>query len=210
MSIDALHGRRRRRPRDEGIATAASPTRRRRHSAIGAHPLPRSMSRQLRRLQGAERPDPDRRRRRVALRHRAQRRRQDDDDGRDHRQDAPRRRHRVLRPDDRSHATVRARDRGSPASAASSRSRRCSPITRCSRTSSSPGRPTSACGRRCRAKLDSAARDRIAAILDTIKLAPDADRLAGLLSHGQKQWLEIGMLLMQEPQLLCSTSRSPA
>ena len=28
------------------------------------------------------------------------------------------------------------------------------------------------------------------------------DRLAGLLSHGQKQWLEIGMLLMQEPQLL--------
>ena len=29
-----------------------------------------------------------------------------------------------------------------------------------------------------------------------------ADRLAGLLSHGQKQWLEIGMLLMQEPKLL--------
>ena len=32
--------------------------------------------------------------------------------------------------------------------------------------------------------------------------APEAARLAGLLSHGQKQWLEIGMLLMQEPQLL--------
>ena len=30
----------------------------------------------------------------------------------------------------------------------------------------------------------------------------EADRQAGLLSHGQKQWLEIGMLLMQEPQLL--------
>src|SRR4030065_138212 len=29
-----------------------------------------------------------------------------------------------------------------------------------------------------------------------------ADRLAGLLSHGQKQWLEIGMLLMQDPQIL--------
>ena len=29
-----------------------------------------------------------------------------------------------------------------------------------------------------------------------------ADRTAGLLSHGQKQWLEIGMLLMQEPKLL--------
>ena len=53
-----------------------------------------------------------------------------------------------------------------------------------------------------RAKLDSVARDRIATILETIKLAPEADRLAGLLSHGQKQWLEIGMLLMQEPQLL--------
>ena len=38
--------------------------------------------------------------------------------------------------------------------------------------------------------------------LETIKLLPEASRLAGLLSHGQKQWLEIGMLLMQEPQLL--------
>ena len=52
------------------------------------------------------------------------------------------------------------------------------------------------------AKLDSTARDRILAILETIQLAPEASRLAGLLSHGQKQWLEIGMLLMQEPQLL--------
>jgi urea transport system ATP-binding protein len=53
-----------------------------------------------------------------------------------------------------------------------------------------------------RARLDTAARDRIAATLDTIKLTPEAGRLAGMLSHGQKQWLEIGMLLMQEPQLL--------
>ena len=52
------------------------------------------------------------------------------------------------------------------------------------------------------ARLDSTARDRILGILDTIKLQPEAGRLAGLLSHGQKQWLEIGMLLMQEPQLL--------
>jgi urea transport system ATP-binding protein len=52
------------------------------------------------------------------------------------------------------------------------------------------------------ATLDSTARDRILGILDTIKLAPEASRLAGLLSHGQKQWLEIGMLLMQEPQVL--------
>jgi urea transport system ATP-binding protein len=52
------------------------------------------------------------------------------------------------------------------------------------------------------AKLDSTARDRILTVLETIQLAPEAGRLAGLLSHGQKQWLEIGMLLMQEPQLL--------
>ncbi len=52
------------------------------------------------------------------------------------------------------------------------------------------------------ARLDSTARDRILTILDTIKLASEAGRPAGLLSHGQKQWLEIGMLLMQEPQLL--------
>ena len=53
-----------------------------------------------------------------------------------------------------------------------------------------------------RARLDTRARDRIAATLETIKLHGEAGRLAGLLSHGQKQWLEIGMLLMQEPQLL--------
>jgi urea transport system ATP-binding protein len=52
------------------------------------------------------------------------------------------------------------------------------------------------------AKLSSAARDRIADMLRQIRLAEAADRVAGLLSHGQKQWLEIGMLLMQEPRLL--------
>src|SRR6266496_6336989 len=53
-----------------------------------------------------------------------------------------------------------------------------------------------------RARLDGEARDRIASTMETIKLLPEARRLAGMLSHGQKQWLEIGMLLMQEPQLL--------
>ena len=43
---------------------------------------------------------------------------------------------------------------------------------------------------------------KIVDIMGVIDLASQADRLAGLLSHGQKQWLEIGMLLMQEPQLL--------
>jgi urea transport system ATP-binding protein len=43
---------------------------------------------------------------------------------------------------------------------------------------------------------------RIDAILDTIRLKAARARLAGSLSHGQKQWLEIGMLLAQEPKLL--------
>jgi urea transport system ATP-binding protein len=52
------------------------------------------------------------------------------------------------------------------------------------------------------ARLTGADRDRIAATLERIRLLEDAGREAGLLSHGQKQWLEIGMLLMQEPKLL--------
>jgi urea transport system ATP-binding protein len=52
------------------------------------------------------------------------------------------------------------------------------------------------------AKLSSAERDRIAETLRLVRLADAADRAAGLLSHGQKQWLEIGMLLVQEPRLL--------
>ena len=43
---------------------------------------------------------------------------------------------------------------------------------------------------------------RINRILDTIHLSPTRERIAGSLSHGQKQWLEIGMLLAQEPKLL--------
>src|SRR6187397_2634709 len=41
---------------------------------------------------------------------------------------------------------------------------------------------------------------RINRILDTIRLKPLRDRPAGSLAHGQKQWLEIGMLLAQEPK----------
>jgi urea transport system ATP-binding protein len=52
------------------------------------------------------------------------------------------------------------------------------------------------------ARLSGAQRDKIDAILRQIRLQGEAGRLAGLLSHGQKQWLEIGMLLMQEPQLI--------
>jgi urea transport system ATP-binding protein len=63
-----------------------------------------------------------------------------------------------------------------------------------------------AADRRARAslffRLSGTQLDRIADILQLIHLLPEAQRTAGLLSHGQKQWLEIGMLLMQDPQLL--------
>ncbi|MFT6590208.1 MAG: urea transport system ATP-binding protein [Rhodoferax sp.] len=51
-------------------------------------------------------------------------------------------------------------------------------------------------------RLDSAQGDRLLEVLHTIHLADSASQLAGNLSHGQKQWLEIGMLLMQDPKLL--------
>ncbi|MDB5619623.1 urea ABC transporter ATP-binding protein UrtD, partial [Tardiphaga sp.] len=43
---------------------------------------------------------------------------------------------------------------------------------------------------------------RIEKVLETIRLTDSRHRLAGNLSHGQKQWLEIGMLLAQDPKLL--------
>jgi urea transport system ATP-binding protein len=52
------------------------------------------------------------------------------------------------------------------------------------------------------ARLSGAQRDRIAQILEIVGLKEQAPRAAGALSHGQKQWLEIGMLLMQDPLLL--------
>jgi len=52
------------------------------------------------------------------------------------------------------------------------------------------------------ARLTPQQADRIEHVLDVIGLRAQAQRLADLLSHGQKQWLEIGILLMQEPKLL--------
>ena len=43
---------------------------------------------------------------------------------------------------------------------------------------------------------------RIDEVLVTVGLKDQRDVRAGMLSHGQKQWLEIGMLLMQDPRLL--------
>lgn len=47
-----------------------------------------------------------------------------------------------------------------------------------------------------------AVKERVAEIAETIFLADQLDRSAATLSHGQKQWLEIGMLLIQDPELL--------
>ena len=51
-------------------------------------------------------------------------------------------------------------------------------------------------------KLTPEKKTKIEETLALIRLQDSASRIAGLLSHGQKQWLEIGMLLMQEPKLL--------
>ena len=51
-------------------------------------------------------------------------------------------------------------------------------------------------------KLSPAQKARIEEIIDTVGLTSQASRIAAHLSHGQKQWLEIGMLLAQEPKLL--------
>ncbi len=45
-------------------------------------------------------------------------------------------------------------------------------------------------------------KERVQAVAEEIGLAEHMELEAGLLSHGQKQWLEIGMLLMQDPELL--------
>ncbi|MDD3517340.1 MAG: urea ABC transporter ATP-binding protein UrtD [Chromatiales bacterium] len=51
-------------------------------------------------------------------------------------------------------------------------------------------------------RLSGEQRDRIDEVLALIRLSDLRDQRAGALSHGQKQWLEIGMLLMQNPRVL--------
>jgi urea transport system ATP-binding protein len=43
---------------------------------------------------------------------------------------------------------------------------------------------------------------RVRDVLETVGLASKADGIAGTLSHGEKQWLEIGMVIAQDPQLV--------
>ena len=52
------------------------------------------------------------------------------------------------------------------------------------------------------ARLSGDESERIAETMALVGLGGAADRIAGLLSHGQKQWLEIGMLLVQDPKVL--------
>lgn len=52
------------------------------------------------------------------------------------------------------------------------------------------------------ARMTGEIKDRIDEVLETIGLTELRRQPAGILSHGQKQWLEIGMLLMQRPRLL--------
>lgn len=52
------------------------------------------------------------------------------------------------------------------------------------------------------ARMSSEQRDSIDEAMELIGLTEQRDKAAGALSHGQKQWLEIGMLLMQRPRLL--------
>lgn len=53
-----------------------------------------------------------------------------------------------------------------------------------------------------RARMSSEQDDRLNEVLRLLRLDGERYRQAGLLSHGQKQFLEIGMLLVQEPHLL--------
>jgi len=52
------------------------------------------------------------------------------------------------------------------------------------------------------ARITRAELEHIEQVLETVRLTERRNARAGALSHGQKQWLEIGMLLIQEPQLL--------
>ncbi|WOD13802.1 urea ABC transporter ATP-binding protein UrtD [Paraburkholderia kirstenboschensis] len=53
-----------------------------------------------------------------------------------------------------------------------------------------------------RSRLGAQQNRRIDEVLETVGLAHEGHRIAGTLSHGQKQWLEIGMLLVADPQVI--------
>ena len=167
-------------------------------STSTASPSPSTASRRSNNLSLVDRP------RRDAGDHRPERRRQDHDDGRHHRQDPARRgRRRVPRAHTTSPRSTRPRSRRS-ASAASSRSRRCSRATPsrttcCSRSKGERGVFATLVHAPVRREHDAHRRDPRRSCGSSDR----RDELAGEpQSHGEKQWLEIGMLLAQDPELL--------
>jgi urea transport system ATP-binding protein len=138
---------------------------------------------------------------RAAHHHRPERRRQDDDDGRHHRQDPARRRHGpfqgdvdLTRLDETSIARLGRRPQVPEAHRLRGAHRRREP------RAGPPGRSRPAPDAAVRRQREE--RDRIDRILGLTGLGAVRRRRAGELSHGQKQWLEIGMLLMQDPRLI--------
>ena len=57
-------------------------------------------------------------------------------------------------------------------------------------------------GRNVIGRTSAQERDRIASLLERVRLDDDANRVVRSLSHGQRQWLEISMLILSSPQLL--------
>ena len=139
---------------------------------------------------------------RDARDHRPQRRRQDDDDGRHHRQDAARRgrrhfdgRHDLTKLDEAEIATLGVGRKFQKPTVFENHTVDDNILlaAKAPRAVSAPP---------CSAREDPKTRERSTRILATTRLADHRARLAGSLSHGQKQWLEIGMLLAQDPKLL--------
>ena len=97
--------------------------------------------------------------------------------------------------------STKPRSRNS-ASGGNSRRRRSSTCTPSRTICSSPSRRTGASSRSFVARKTRHERERIDALLERIRLKDHRHRKASELSHGQKQWLEIGMLLAQDPKLL--------
>jgi hypothetical protein len=156
----------------------------------------------LRRVQGDQQPELHHRLAGDAGGDRPERGRQDDLHGHRHRQDPARYRHRALGRDGSfAPVDVRGADRARGDRAEVPAPHR----LRGPERAGQPARGPEETARSLRAMFDRVTpedRARIEEIATEIGLGAHLDRKAGILSHGQKQWLEIGMLLAQDPRLL--------
>ncbi len=103
----------------------------------------------------------------------------------------------------------RNRRSSAAASGVSFRRRPSTKTSPCSKTSNSRCRAAAMSSARCSGTHADEVIERVREVAAMIYLQDQLDRPAETLSHGQKQWLEIGMLLIQDPESSCSTSRSP-